>query len=224
MNDSGNNQQMLHRCPVGAAHCEHLEDLASLRIQVERLESKTRTDPLTGLFNYRHFAESLDNEMERTRRTGQPTALVMVDLDHFKQINDSWGHETGNRVLKGTAQQIMTNLRKLDIGCRYGGEEFAIILPNTLVAKAKSVAERLRKLRRAIPETAVSGERIQVTASYGISIYSGQIFLSSQAFIADADQYLYQAKAKGRDQVCAPVQKVPTTSEVSMDEKRALLE
>jgi diguanylate cyclase (GGDEF)-like protein len=221
MNDS---DKPGYRCPIGESHCDYLVDLARLTSRVETLESMTRTDPLTGLFNYRHFAESLDNEMERTRRSGQPTALMMVDLDHFKDINDTWGHETGNLVLTETARQILANLRKLDIGCRYGGEEFAIILPNTQLAKAVAVAERLRLLRRETSVTSVSGETFKVTASYGISLYSGQEFSSAQAFVASADQYLYQAKSEGRDRVCAPAQKMTSTTEVSMDEKRALLE
>jgi two-component system cell cycle response regulator len=211
------------RCPVGESQCPVIDRVKRLSLQAGELEAQVRTDPLTGLYNMRHLAEALDNEMERTRRSFQPTALIMLDLDHFKKVNDTYGHEVGNLVLKQTARQINTHLRKLDQGCRYGGEEFALILPNTRLEKAIEVAERLRQLREAEPVELPDGQTFSVTASLGVSMFSGGEFLTRQEFIADADRYLYQAKNAGRNRVMAPKRKRAVDTEVTLDEKRALL-
>ncbi|WP_430755065.1 GGDEF domain-containing protein [Magnetovirga frankeli] len=210
-------------CPMGAEDCPQIDRLRHCLSQLALLETQVRTDPLTGLYNFRHFAESLDNEMERTRRSLQPTALILVDLDFFKRVNDEHGHEVGNLALKQTAQQIQTHLRKLDIGCRYGGEEFALILPNTQLEKAMEVAERLRQLREQEPVPLPDGEGLPLTASYGVAVFTGGEFISRQEFTAHADHYLYKAKDAGRNRVCAPTPKRPADTEVSADEKRLLL-
>lgn len=111
-------------CPKCGLRSPWADELLHLRQQVI-------TDPLTELFNVRHFRACLELELERTTRTLIPTSLMMVDLDHFKRINDDYGHETGNLVLKTVARLIGQATRQLDIQCRYGGEEFAIILPTT---------------------------------------------------------------------------------------------
>ena len=131
-------------CPVGEVQCQFLDELIKLREEVEELSTLVRTDPLTELSNFRHFTQSLEMEMERTRRTAYPTSVIMLDLDYFKKINDTWGHDLGNKVLVQTAVLIRQTVRKLDIPCRYGGEEFVIILPNTDLPAAIGLAERLR--------------------------------------------------------------------------------
>ncbi|MBF0255244.1 MAG: GGDEF domain-containing protein [Gammaproteobacteria bacterium] len=210
-------------CPVGEASCRIIDRLQAAFGHLQELESQARTDSLTGLYNFRHFAETLDNEMERTRRSYQPTALILVDLDHFKQVNDTRGHEVGNIALRQTAAQIQSHLRKLDQGCRYGGEEFALILPNTRLDKAVEVAERLRQLREQQPVELPDGSSFSLTASYGVAVFSGGEFLNRQEFVAQADRYLYRAKEAGRNQVMAPRKRQAADTEVSADEKRALL-
>ncbi|MCW8946029.1 MAG: GGDEF domain-containing protein, partial [Sedimenticola sp.] len=111
---SSNNNKTA-RCPVGESRCEHIDALLLLREERDALSELVLTDPLTRLFNYRHFSQSLEQELERTHRTGHPTALIMLDLDHFKRVNDQWGHEAGNRVLRQTADLMVSLLRKIDV-------------------------------------------------------------------------------------------------------------
>lgn len=210
------------KCPIGAPSCSIIDELASIRTEVRELRAQSQRDALTGLYNFRYLQNALDQEMERTRRTLQPTALIMLDLDHFKAVNDNYGHEVGNLVLKQTAEQIKSHLRKLDLGCRYGGEEFALILPNTRLPEALEVAERLRQLRESEPMRLDDGTSFQVTASFGVALYRGEL-ISREAFVELADRQLYAAKAAGRNRVCADRPARTPDTEVTMDEKRALL-
>ncbi len=211
-------------CPVGEAECQLLDELVDLRQASCELEKLVHTDTLTGLFNYRHFTVAIEQELERTRRTGQPTTMILMDLDHFKKINDTWGHEAGNRVLCRTSELIIQSLRKIDIPCRYGGEEFAIILPSTQLPLAVSVANRLRE---AIMETAVEtgDEKIEYTASMGVDTYIMGDAVTAEEFIKQVDSQLYRAKDEGRNRVChRPYDQLRPDTEVSQEEKRALFE
>ncbi len=208
------------QCPTETVDCSLLEELESLRRENAELKEALRTDMLTGLFNYRHLLEALDWEMERTRRTRMPTSMVMIDLDHFKQINDTWGHEIGNRALRQVAAIIHDSLRKMDIPCRFGGEEFAIILPGTTLSQAIGVAERIRSSIESQP-LQHGDELITITASFGVELYRTEMQLSVDEFIHLTDGYLYQAKQNGRNQVAHP--QLPQQTEVSVDEKAALL-
>jgi diguanylate cyclase (GGDEF)-like protein len=210
-------------CPVGKTDCNLITRLEKNQDEIAALKSQVSIDELTGLYNYRYFSESLDNEMERTRRTYQTTCLIMLDLDHFKAVNDNYGHEAGNQVLRITASHIKSNLRKLDYACRYGGEEFAIILPNTRLIKAVEVAERLRE-RQASEAIVIDEEHsIRVTASLGVGVFSGREFWNRDQFIAYTDRFLYEAKNTGRNRVIADAKSVKPMSEVTYDEKRDLL-
>jgi diguanylate cyclase (GGDEF)-like protein len=211
-------------CPLGATECSIIDELAGLRTEMRELRAQSQRDELTGLYNFRFFRNALEQEMERSRRSLLPTVLIMLDLDHFKQVNDRYGHEAGNLVLKQTAEHIQRHLRKLDLGCRYGGEEFAIILPNTQLNQALEAAERLRALRESEPALLADGTRLKVTASFGLAIFRGTEALSREAFVELADQELYRAKAEGRNRVCAARPAKSIATEVTMDEKRALLE
>lgn len=210
---ASNIQQL--ECPKCGLYSPLADELLTLRAQVI-------TDPLTGLFNVRHFRTTLDIELERTTRTGVPTALMMIDLDHFKQVNDQWGHEVGNSVLKTTARLIGQATRQLDIQCRYGGEEFVVILHSTSLLLASQVAERLRKLI-AKTQIDVDGEVLQVTASIGLSVRLVNEQIDASCLIKQADECLYQAKSKGRNQVCFNTLEEKIEATVSIDEKEALL-
>lgn len=202
-------------CPKCGLYSPLADELLTLRAQVI-------TDPLTGLFNVRHFRAALDIELERTTRTGVPTVLMMIDLDHFKQVNDQWGHEAGNHVLKTTARLIGQATRQLDIQCRYGGEEFVVILPSTSLLLASQVAERLRDLI-AQTEMDVDGNILQVTASIGLSVQLANEQADASCLIKKADECLYQAKSEGRNRVCFKSMEENIEATVSIDEKEALL-
>ncbi|MCV6621290.1 MAG: GGDEF domain-containing protein [Cellvibrionaceae bacterium] len=194
--------------------------------EVRKLEEQLLTDPLTGIANYRHFSRALDQEMERTRRSGASTSLIMVDIDFFKKINDSYGHEAGNMALKALANCMLASFRKLDVVCRYGGEEFAIILPATEALVAVQVAERLRKNIEAMDVEICNqkGETLEIkmTASLGIGIYPRHSEVSAKELIQEADDFLYKAKKSGRNKVCYGIHKVEAEAEVSAAEKDAL--
>ncbi len=210
---SPGSNQTIPVCPVGELSCPVIDEVQLLREQVA-------TDPLTGLYNLRHFREVLEQELERTQRTLMSTALMMVDLDHFKSINDTWGHPAGDEVLKQTARLIRESTRKLDIQCRYGGEEFVIILPSTELMLAVQVAERLLANIAATP-VYIDGHELQVTASIGLALHSAQEPHSAGSLIGRADHYLYQAKRQGRNQVCFEYPDMAETA-VSGDEKSLL--
>lgn len=202
-----------NQCPAGD-NCAYYEEVISLRTEVI-------TDPLTGLYNVRYFRQALEQELERTRRTLISSAIMMIDLDHFKQINDTHGHEVGNLVLKQTARLIRDTTRKLDIQCRYGGEEFVVILPTTELMLAAHVAERLRESIESTPVFLADDNYISVTASIGLALHSADAPLTATELINTADEQLYRAKEQGRNQVCYPRVEVPDT-QVSGDEKDAL--
>jgi diguanylate cyclase (GGDEF)-like protein len=164
----------------------------------EEIERLAITDGLTSLFNHRHFQERLAQEFSRLERFTDPISLLIIDIDHFKKINDTYGHPVGDLVLKGIAGKIRSTIRNIDIPARYGGEEFAVILLGTDAKGAVNMAERLRK---AILGTQFSSEKgtFNVTVSIGISTYTREI-RSKEHLVETADKALYQAKKNGRNQ------------------------
>lgn len=211
-------------CPVGEHQCQIIDEMVELRQSSDELEKLVHTDTLTGLYNYRHFSLVLEQELERTRRTGQPTCMILLDLDHFKCVNDTWGHEAGNQVLRRCAALMKQTLRKIDIPCRYGGEEFAIILPGTHLPLAVSVANRLREDIMTAP-VEVDDEVIEYTASMGVDTYVMGDVIGAEDFVKQVDEQLYRAKQEGRNRVChRPFDHIRPDTEVSLDEKRALFE
>ncbi len=202
-------------CPQCGVENPWASELLSLREQVI-------TDPLTGLFNVRYFNAALETELERTTRTGIPTSLMMIDLDRFKQVNDQWGHEVGNQVLKLTAKLIHQETRQLDIQCRYGGEEFVVILPSTNLLLASQVAERLRQ-RIEASEIEVGEKILKVTASIGLAVRLTHEQGSATKLVKAADECLYLAKESGRNQVRFAGVSSDDEMAVSHDEKAALM-
>lgn len=210
-------------CPVGESSCRWIDEVESLRQQVEELSELVLTDGLTGLYNFRHFKKVLQAEMDRSKRSGIPTSLVMVDLDYFKDINDTYGHETGNMVLKHVADILTSELRTTDVVCRYGGEEFAVIFPETQLNQAVKVADRVREVIADTPINCEAGE-VCVTASMGASVYMKFGTLSLERFVNSVDEYLYEAKKSGRNCIChIDYNDLHAVTEVGYDERAMLL-
>ena len=209
------------KCPRDHFECPLLSEFMRLQKECETLRNLARIDELTGLFNFRFLKNTLEREMERTRRSGLATGLIMVDLDHFKQINDAYGHENGNLALKETARIWKSHLRKIDIPCRYGGEEFVIILPNTKIHDAIQTAERLRTMLEAAT-LEVNGETVRLTASFGVDEYHGEENLTAEAFIHRVDMFVLEAKEKGRNRVSYDRRRIarPVT-EVTEEERQS---
>lgn len=212
----------LSLCPLGAEDCPICAAARQLQDECERLRELSQTDPLTGLFNRRYLMSALDQEMERTRRSVLPTSLIMLDLDHFKRVNDTYGHHAGDEALKWASGLWRHNLRRIDIPCRYGGEEFAIILPGTRLMTAVKVANRLRTILQDSP-VLIHAQKVILTASFGVDTFTASEDLSVKAFLKRTDRYLLEAKFKGRNQVCFQKPEVTKpTPEVTTDERSAL--
>jgi diguanylate cyclase (GGDEF)-like protein len=209
-------------CPRGDTPCQFLQELQTLREEVDLLKEQVRTDALTGLYNFRFFSDALPLEMERASRSFQPLSLIILDIDHFKSFNDRWGHELGNRALSHIAQLVALTVRKLDFACRFGGEEFVILLPNTDLRQALNVAERLREIIATTP-LVNEQELITITASLGVDEYRGNHSDSPEGFIERVDAWLYQAKHAGRNCVKGPViEPADVRTTVTTEEKDAL--
>jgi diguanylate cyclase (GGDEF)-like protein len=163
---------------------------------VHRLEGLATTDFLTGLRNRRAYEELIEVEVARAERTGLPLALVLGDLDHFKQVNDRLGHAQGDLVLQRVARRMLRNQRRIDTAVRLGGEEFALVLPNTDTHGAWVVAERLRQALRAEFES----DPVRLTMSFGVACYPHDAADATGLFAA-ADRALLEAKRTGRDRV-----------------------
>lgn len=158
-------------------------------------------DPLTGLYNRRYFEAFMEKQLAIAGRNEQAVGLIILDIDNFKDFNDTYGHGAGDMALRGISHAIGKNIRSSDIGVRYGGEEFTIALPNTDKTTAFEVAERIRTAIEAIPFTMGPGGRAAITASFGIATYSMDADNLS-ALIAKADDALYNAKKAGKNKIC----------------------
>ncbi|MCP4491033.1 MAG: GGDEF domain-containing protein [Gammaproteobacteria bacterium] len=209
-------------CPLEESDCHLLDEIKKLHHQIADLSELVLTDALTGLYNFRHFTCVLQAEMDRSKRSGIPTTLVMIDLDHFKQINDSYGHEVGNTVLKEVASTLESEVRATDVVCRYGGEEFAIIFAETRLNLAVKVADRIRETIAFTP-IVCDGSEIDVTVSMGASVYLKSSTLSLEDFVDSVDKYLYEAKTSGRNCIChIDYQDLKAVTELSVDERAML--
>lgn len=161
------------------------------------------TDQLTGLHNRRYMAGQLGALMDRAARGGEPVAALMVDIDHFKRINDSFGHDVGDEVLQEFAVRLATNVRAMDLPCRFGGEEFVVIMPETPMEAAQRIAERLRSHVSGAPFRVLKGtESLSVTISVGVAVTQGEGD-SADDLLKRADAAVYEAKNTGRNRVVA---------------------
>lgn len=174
----------------------------SLREGNRLLEHLSTIDPLTGLANRRFFMDRLQSAVVQSQRTGNPLGLVMIDLDHFKHVNDTYGHQGGDQVLREVAELLRQQMRSSDLAARFGGEEFTIILPETDLSASCGVAERLREEveRHLFGPPAASAK---LTASFGVATSAGGDDFVAEALIRNADASLYRAKSLGRNRVVA---------------------
>ena len=188
----------------------HLGVIASFCIENAvnraRLLRSGFTDVLTGWHNRRYLLVRLAEELARARRDGHGIACLMLDADHFKSINDQWGHAAGDAVLRELAQRIEAQIRASDVAARYGGEEFIILLPETDIAAAEHLAERVREAASEAPYPLPDGDEVPVTVSIGLAdVKPGpaddDLKATGEALLARADTALYESKSAGRDRV-----------------------
>jgi diguanylate cyclase (GGDEF)-like protein len=171
------------------------------------VERQARVDGLTGLANRRQCEDQLATELARVERFGGPLAVVLADLDNFKDVNDQFGHATGDVVLREFAQTLEGGIRDVDLAGRWGGEEFVLVLPGTDLAGAARVAERIRTERADRVVLSPDGQPIHVTASFGVAAFPDM--QTADGLLAAADSALYQAKHAGKNRVMAAHEPVP---------------
>jgi diguanylate cyclase (GGDEF)-like protein len=173
-----------------------------LMVANTKLEQQATTDPLTGIGNRRRMTEQINKELERSRRFKHPLSLLMADIDHFKRVNDVYGHEAGDRALVMVAHALASGMRSIDMASRFGGEEFVLLMPETELDVARAAAERLRADIAALRVVGDNGETIALTISIGVASSDPQGTMdSASSLISRADKALYQAKHEGRDRV-----------------------
>ena len=182
-------------------------DITDLARHAEQLEKLATTEPLTGLHNRRHFLALADKEWSRFQRYHRPLSMLMLDVDHFKRVNDRFGHRTGDEALKRVAEGCSANQRQSDIIARIAGDEFALLLPETDAAQARAVAERIQS-NLAVQPIIADGEPLLLTVSIGIA--AATLSMSGiDALIKAADQALYESKAQGRNRMAQFAAKAP---------------
>ncbi len=190
-----------------------------LQSVVDSLCELSLRDPLTGLANRRHFHAALEREVDRVTRSGEAALLMMLDIDHFKRVNDTYGHVAGDRVLQVVAQTLAGCVRPMDTLARYGGEEFAIVLPACQAEFGRAVAERIRRVVEATPINVAPNTVMHVTLSIGGAFAMQWIRSTTSLWTNRADYQLYRAKTEGRNRVCIEAQ---PNSTVSAEEKSLL--
>ena len=196
---------------VDLSLAELLADVASISLErhrfiesIEELQKESLTDALTGLGNRRHFERRMLSEISRARRFGQPLSLIMLDIDDFKVYNDTYGHPTGDAMLRGLAQVMLDNVRTIDDVIRYGGEEFAVILPQTTIDLATVVAERIRAAANELEVEGVKGIKEVANGKFSVSIGVASFPIDARdehELVNHTDIALYIAKTEGKDRV-----------------------
>jgi diguanylate cyclase (GGDEF)-like protein len=172
----------------------------ALRESQQKYQELSTIDDLTQLYNSRHFYTQMEREIERSNRYGQPLTLLMLDLDKFKNYNDTYGHIEGNQVLSRLGRVIKRCLRDTDSAYRYGGEEFMIMLPMTTCEEGMVTAQRIQTELRKEAFSPVLGQDIYMTVSIGVAQFKPKEEM--KAFVHRVDQLMYQAKRNGRDRIC----------------------
>jgi len=193
---------------------------AGLQKVIDALCELSLRDTLTGLANSRHFLAVLEQEVDRVSRSGEIALLFLIDVDRFKSINDTCGHLAGDQALRAVAEVLANNVRPMDTAARYGGDEFAVILPNCRPAAGRAIAERICEQVEQTPVMLSDGTALTLTASIGGAHISPWCKANSKNLLEQADRALYRAKAQGRNQVAMDT---PAAAPVSADEKQQLL-
>ncbi|MEE2671880.1 MAG: GGDEF domain-containing protein [Bdellovibrionota bacterium] len=185
---------------IGSIALKFLPKGDTERLTYDKLHEEANTDGLTKCYNKMYFNGKLDLEVKKSKVTGNPLSLIIFDLDHFKHLNDNYGHDAGDYVLKEMAQLLRDNgIRKGDVFARYGGEEFVVLLPKTNLKQAFEIAERLRKLVETY-QFVYDNKRLPVTASIGVADYRQGVNTGTDLF-KRADSAVYKSKEGGRNQV-----------------------
>lgn len=194
---------------------------AYLQALIDRLVDLSSRDALTGLANRRSFELALAREVDRVARSSEPALLLMVDIDHFKRVNDRHGHAAGDLVISAVARVLSDSVRPMDLAARIGGEEFALLLPNCPAAFGPQVASRLRqRVARHTVALPPEGQPLSVTVSVGGAFAPQWVRSTPGIWLQRADQQLYRAKSEGRDRCCL---EQSASSTVSHQEREMLL-
>jgi diguanylate cyclase (GGDEF)-like protein len=211
--------QLLEHAGLKLPAAADLGGTAWMQALVDGLCDLSSRDPLTGLANRRSFQVALTREIDRVARAGEPALLLVADIDHFKQVNDTHGHAAGDAALKAVAEVLQDSVRPMDSVARVGGEEFAIILPNCPPAFGETVAERIRRRVQARSIPTGPKQDIHVTISIGGAYAPQWVRSTPTLWIERADLQLYRAKAQGRNRVCLE----PTAVSLVSAEEKGLL-
>ena len=189
-----------------------------LQAVIDGLCDLSSRDPLTGLANRRQFELTLEREIDRVARSGEPALVLVADIDRFKSVNDNYGHAAGDLVLQAVGRALQQSVRPMDSVARLGGEEFAIVLPNCPPAFGLAVAERVRRRIERMPIDVGNGTQVCVTISLGGGFAPQWVRCSAKLWMERADQQLYRAKAEGRNRACleATLHSVVSAEEKSM--------
>ena len=206
-------------------HSDKFPALTKLKEHIERLTFLQGQDPLTGLVNRRGFDSTMTLEVERSTRFKTPLTLCIMDLDNFKAVNDTYGHPCGDEVLQAVASILLSEMRMIDTAARIGGEEFALLLPGTGLARAQKLLQRIQSVIKA---TVINcgPDKLAVTMSMGVASYRGKLPPDPEKLLVEADKALYRAKRAGKNRIeVAPILDIihgEDPSLVHQDEKRFL--
>jgi len=182
------------------AVAEHVSlALSNMKLR-ETLHNLSIRDPLTGLFNRRYMEESLERELLKANRYSRPLGVIMIDIDHFKRFNDTYGHEAGDQILRELGVFLQNHIRLTDIPCRFGGEEFTLILPEADITFTQQRAEQIRIGAAAIRINIQGQTLAEITISQGVAVFPGN-GLTGEELLRAADDALYRAKQQGRNNV-----------------------
>jgi diguanylate cyclase (GGDEF)-like protein len=199
-NGKADDARMVEKCALAKILADNIGlGIANLKLR-ESMRNLSIRDPLTGLFNRRYMEESMAQELHRTKRNGTQLAIIMVDIDHFKRFNDDFGHDAGDAVLRVLGEFLKKHVRGSDIACRYGGEEFILILSPSTVEGARQRAEKIREGAGVLKVSHASQDLGAITLSLGVSIFPDHASAIAEGIKA-ADIALYKAKHDGRNQV-----------------------